>query len=136
VLTGDGKGRFAPAVDSPFSLGRMPANLAMPDLNHDGTPDVATTHEASPDISVLLGDSKGGLRFAGRHAAKGHSVAAADFNGDSRDDFAVTTGDGNSILLFFGDAGGNVRAATQPIAVGGAAYRIAAGDFNGDRPQI
>jgi hypothetical protein len=26
-----------------------------------------------------------------------------------------------------------LRAATQPIAVGGAAYRIAAGDFNGDR---
>jgi hypothetical protein len=96
----------------------MPANLAMPDLNHDGTPDVATTHEASPDIRVLLGDGKGGLRFESRHAANGHSVAAADFNGDSRDDFAVTTGDGNSILLFFGDAGGTCapRLSLSPLA--------------------
>lgn len=133
VLTGDGKGGFAPATGSPFSLGRMPPHLAVLDLNRDGTPDVATTHEASPDISVLLGDGQGGLRLAGRHPASGHSIAAADFNGDRWDDFAVTTGDGNSILLFFGDAGGSVRAAIQPIAVGAAAYRIAAGDFNGDR---
>jgi hypothetical protein len=38
-----------------------------------------------------------------------------------------------SALIFLGDAGRTLRAAAQPIAVGSAAYRIAAGDFNGDR---
>ena len=75
VLLGDGQGRFGAASGSPFSSGgTRPVGIAGGDYNGDGKLDVVAINSSSGDLSVLLGDGRGGL-----HPASGSPFSTGGF---------------------------------------------------------
>lgn len=61
VLLGDGRGHFQAATGQPCPTGVSPNDLAMGDFNNDGNLDIAIANTETPDITILLGDGKGGF---------------------------------------------------------------------------
>ena len=62
VIFGTGAGSFR-ARGQLFSVGHMPyQKLRAGDVNGDGAPDIVTTNFEGGNVTVLLGDGKGGFR--------------------------------------------------------------------------
>jgi hypothetical protein len=84
---------FAPAPGSPFAVGTEPERVASADFNRDKKPDLAVTNTASNNVTVLLGDGRGGFAPApGSPFAVGNNAAgitSADFNRDKKPDLAT-----------------------------------------------
>jgi len=119
---GDSESRpqlFVPAPGSPFPVGSAPTDVAAGDVNGDGKLDLVTANASSNDLSILLGDGRGGFR-AGPPLDAGprpHLVALADFNRDAKLDLAVTEHDSNNVRILLGTAGGRFeRAPGSPFA--------------------
>src|SRR5687767_1004075 len=144
VLLGRGDGTFTPAPGSPVSArdaGKRPHTHALEarDLNHDGKFDLITANNEDGDLSVLLGDGKGGFKRAARSPfACGQSpypVALADVNGDRNLDIVVpnTAPGPTTITVLLGDGRGDFRAAPQsPFKAADRAYFVAVADLNVD----
>ncbi|HEX8249614.1 MAG TPA: VCBS repeat-containing protein, partial [Pyrinomonadaceae bacterium] len=64
VLLGNGRGNFTPAAGSPFAVGRAPYPHVVYDVNKDGNLDIITPNVGSDNVSVLLGDGRGGFKSA------------------------------------------------------------------------
>jgi hypothetical protein len=149
VLLGRGDGTFTPALGSPFSArdaGKRPHThaLEVSDINHDGKLDLITANNEDGDISVLLGDGKGGFKRAPRSpfacGPSPYPVALADVNGDRNLDIVVpnTAPGPTTITVLLGDGRGDFRAAPQsPFKADDRAYFVAVADLNGDgKPDI
>jgi hypothetical protein len=136
VLLGNGKGSFG--APSSFSVGVHPDVDGNPilatvgDFNGDGIVDLVTANYGSIDVSVLLGNGKGGFGTATNFAVGGSptSVTVGDFNNDGVSDLA-TTNSAYSISVLLGDGKGSFGTATNYPG-----YRTptasTVGDFNGD----
>jgi len=65
-----------------------------------------------------------------------NSVAVGDFNGDGIPDLATAMPYLNSVMVLLGNGSGGFTVATgSPFGVGGNAYSVVVGDFNGDGIQ-
>lgn len=143
-MFGDGRGGFSsPGVQ--FNVGKRPyERLRAADVNGDGYSDVITTNLDSDNVTVLLGDGKGGFTQApGSPFPAGKTpfgVAVADLNGDGKLDLAVVNfsghpeqaeNDGVTILLGDGKGGFKIMGGS-PFPTGHAPIRLAVGDVNGD----
>lgn len=144
VVFGDGRGRFSsPGVQ--FAVGKRPyERVRVADVNGDGYPDIITTNLDGDDVTILIGDGRGGFaQAAGSPFPAGKTpfgVAVADLNGDGTLDLAVVNfsghpeqaeNDGVTILLGDGKGGFKIMAGS-PFPAGHAPIRLAIGDVNGD----
>lgn len=139
VLLGDGKGQFSPATGAPFPCGKNPSDIAVADMNDDGTPDLVIANTQTPYITILLGDGKGGFQPSARSPfvttsdPHPHGVVLGDFAGDGKP-AVVTDSWGNSqILLIPSDGRGNLLLPGKSFAADlHSDAGVRAADFNHD----
>lgn len=127
------------SVISTFAVGKSPSCVLIVDLNRDHKPDLVAANTESNDLTILLGDGKGGFAPSkGSPLAAGHApvdVIAEDFNDDGKVDLAIANHDTKYVTVLLGDgAGGFAPAPGSPVAVHSNPHPhgIAAADFNGD----
>jgi hypothetical protein len=128
------------AANLQFPVGAAPGSVEIADFNGDGKLDIVIANEQSRNVTILLGDGKGGFREAkGSPFTAGHSlndIAIGDFDGDGKPDLAFANHEQKSLTVLSGDGQGSFRPATSsPVTVTSNPHThgVAAGDFNGDR---
>ena len=134
-----GDGPAAAAEPSRFATGTAPGSVEVADLNGDGKPDLAVANEQSQNVTILLGDGRGGFTPAkGSPFAAGHEpndIAIGDLNRDGRLDLAVANHQEKHLTVLLGDGrGGFAPAPGSPfrVAVRPHTHGVATGDLNGD----
>jgi hypothetical protein len=137
VLLGDGRGGFTPAAGSPFAVGRAPYPHAVGDVNKDGNLDIVTPNVGSNNVTVLLGDGRGGFAPAANSpfavATRPYYIAIGDVSGDALPDLITTHDDINLMTTLLGDGrGGFTAAPASPFDLERRAYKLVAADVNGD----
>jgi VCBS repeat protein len=155
LLLGQPNGGFALAPNSPIVMkqGQHPHThgLGIGDLNGDGKLDLASVNNADNDISVALGDGRGGFTLAPRGPfAVGPSpypLTIGDINRDGRLDIvsnATATGPNRpqqlatsrALTLLINDGQGGFRRSEVPLRTG-QPWSTAMGDINGDgKPDL
>jgi hypothetical protein len=99
---------------------RRPGSLAAGDFNRDGHLDLAVGSDGSDDVTLFLGDGKGGLRQGGSFPAgpAPTEMVAADFNRDGNLDFGIANHGVARITVLLGDGRGGFRPAPgSPLSV-------------------
>ena len=137
VLLGNGRGNFTPAAGSPFAVGRAPYPHVVYDVNKDGNLDIITPNVGSDNVSVLLGDGRGGFKSAANSpyavASRPYYVAVGDVSGDGSPDLITTHDDINLITTLLGDGRGGFAAAPgSPFDLGRRAFKLITADLTGD----
>lgn len=137
VLLGDGRGGFKPAAGSPFAVGRAPYPHALGDVNRDGNLDIVTPNVGSNNVTVLLGDGRGGFTPAANSpypvGSRPYYIAVGDTSGDGNPDLMTTHDDISLMTTLLGDGRGGFRAAPDsPLDLGRRAYKLIAADVNRD----
>jgi len=135
VLLGDGRGDFRSAPRSPFKAADRAYFVAVADLNGDGKPDIAATHDDASIATIHLGDGKGnfaqGQNSPLQLGNRAYSVVPVDLNRDGKIDLAF--GAEHGVAVFLGDGrGGFQRAPSSPFRTGKGTWQIAVIDVNHD----
>ncbi len=147
VLLNDGSGRLT-AADARGGrwtrvlVGPSVRKVALADANGDGALDVFCAEHDTYDVTLLLGDGKGGLveapgsPFVAASGARPHTheIASADLNGDGLADVLTTNANDNAISVLLGDGrGGLTPAAGSPFSCGRHPYdALAVADVDAD----
>jgi hypothetical protein len=129
----------AATSNSRFAVGTAPGIVEIADVNGDGKLDIIVANEQSNDVTILLGDGKGGFTQAkGSPFPAGHApndIAIGDFNRDAKLDLAFANHEQKYLTVLLGDGeGGFTPAPNSPFAVDVKPHThgVAAGDLNGD----
>lgn len=134
VLSGNGRGSFAPSPGSPYRVDERPFFALAADLNGDRSADFVVSHDDSDRLTILMNDGKGRFRPARPVDVGGRTwkVAVADADGDGRNDLVMGRAP-SSIVILLGDGSGGFRPSRgSPFPVGRGPWRIALGDLNAD----
>jgi len=131
LLLSDGRGGLR-SVRLPLHTGE-PWFAVINDLNGDRKPDIVATHHEMSQLTVLLGDGRGGfVEVSGSPFDFGHQVfhaVTADVNRDGKSDVVAAAGDGVRVML--GDGRGGFAAGPASLT-GQGVWRLAVADLNGD----
>lgn len=134
VLRGNGDGTF----QSPTSFPGGGGNMAIADLNGDGTPDLVIPGPQNENllgttVAVFLGNGDGTFQPGNDYATSTGPIAVAtgDFNGDGKTDLAVVNYGSATVSILLGNGDGSFQGHVD-YAVGVEPTSVAVGDFNGD----
>lgn len=141
---------FAPRTDVPLGppgcnpsvtadCSQSPFAVVAGDFDGDGSADLASANNFSGDVTVLLGDGRGGLRFGQRIRADQQAAAIVSgyVNGDEWLDLVVANEAANTVSIILGNGDGSFQPASN-VALGpqdsGARSpeAVALADFNDD----
>ena len=146
LLPGDGAGNLIPP-GQPFAVGKRPyQRLRSADFNKDGKPDLVTTNLDGNNVTILLGDGKGGFHEAPGSpfpaGAAPWAIAIEDINRDGNPDlvvipYAPDVKDPRQIgvTILLGDGKGRFTTMPgSPLPLDGCQgpNGVATGDLNGD----
>lgn len=131
---GDGSGTFLPAVN--YTVGRLPYQVAIGDLNGDGIPDLAITDLGPSTISILYGSTNGTFTTGptltvGTGEVNPYGIAIADFQRNGHPGIAVTAFETN-MLYVFPNNGDGTFGTPYTYATDVRPASLVVGDFNGD----
>ncbi|MGH9533145.1 MAG: FG-GAP repeat domain-containing protein [Terriglobales bacterium] len=135
VMLGNGRGGFSPAPGSPIRTLQRPFFVLLDEFNADGNLDLAASHDDISDITILLGDGKGGFQAAPgpqlNAGRRGWKMASGDWNHDGHRDLALA---GSGVTLFLGDGKGKFSAAPEfnTLRPHTSGWIVAVGDVNRD----
>jgi hypothetical protein len=139
VLLGDGRGGFAPAPHSPFTVAVRPHThgIATGDFNGDGNLDLVTDSWAEDRLELLFGDGKGSFTTPSTYVAVGkhpyQRVRVADLNGDGKANIVSPNLEGDNVTILLSDGKGGFRQPPgSPFPCGDSPFNVAIGDVNGD----
>jgi|SRR6185312_9348475 len=139
VLTGDGKGSFAPLKGSPFHVDVRPHThgIVAGDFNGDGNLDLVTDSWGNNRLAILFGNSSHGFNAGVKYINVGkhpyQRIRSADLNKDGHLDIVTTNLDGNNATILLGDGKGNFHEPLgSPFSCGDSPFGVAIGDINGD----
>ncbi len=132
------------AAGARIPVGTSPTALAIADFNRDGKLDLAVANSASKNVTILLGNGKGGFTPAsGSPFPAGdnpNDIAVGDVNGDGKLDLAFANHDTHYLMVLTGDGKGGFRPAPgSPFTVQSKPHPHGVGmaDFNGDsKPDL
>ena len=125
-------------------VGTHPSMLSIADANRDGNVDILVANGGSANVSVYLGDGKGGFSQSnGSPYSAGQNptdIATGDFNGDGNLDIAIANHGVKLVTVLLGNGKGQFSFAPgSPFSVASNPHPhgIAVADFNGDKkPDI
>jgi hypothetical protein len=120
-----------------FGEQRHPTCLVAGDFNGDGKLDLVVGSGGSNDVTVLLGDGRGGLHIAGSYPAGPDptEIVAGDFDKDGKLDLAIANHGVQTVTVLLGDGRGGFRPAPgSPLSVRSRPHphTVGACDVNGD----
>jgi len=131
LLLADGSGGFR-SIQLPIRTGE-PWFAVINDINGDGKPDILVTHHDQNQLTVLLGDGRGGFVEATGSpfdfGGKAFHTAVLDVNRDGKMD--VLAAGGESVRVMLGDGRGGF-APGPAIRTGPGSWHLALGDVNRD----
>lgn len=128
--------QFSEAEGSPFMAGNSPRSIAVEDLNGDKRVDLTIANHDTNNITVLLGNGKGGFSVGdviptGSNQAV--CVSFGDFDIDGKADLAVAHFTGGAISILMGNGKGGFSSPGNPYYAKGWWLRsVAAGHVNDD----
>jgi hypothetical protein len=121
-----------------FSAGNKPSSVTTGDFNHDGNLDLAVADAGGSNITIRLGNGKGGFSYEAAYTVGSGpaSIVTGDFNGDGKLDLAVAIEGvypnwGSTVAVLMGNGDGTFQAPVS-YAVGTQPDSVAVGDFNRD----
>ena len=125
-------------------VGTHPSMLSIADVNRDGNADILVANGGSGNLSVYLGDGKGGFSQPnGSPFSAGQNptdIGTGDFNGDGNLDIAIANHGVKSVTVLLGNGKGQYSFSSgSPFSVESNPHPhgIAVADFNGDKkPDI
>jgi FG-GAP-like repeat len=130
---------YAGGTETRIAVGSAPNSVEMADFNKDGKLDLAIANNGDNNVTILLGDGKGGFAEAnGSPFPAGHApndICIADFNNDGKLDLAFANHEEKHITILLGDGRGGFGAAPgSPVRVLSRPHThgVASGDFNQD----
>jgi len=117
-----------------------PTMLSIADVNKDGNLDILVANGGSGNLSVYLGDGKGGFSQAGGSPfSAGQNpadITTGDFNGDGNLDVAIANHGVKTVTVLLGNGKGQFSFAPGSpfnVASNPHPHGIAVADFNGDK---
>lgn len=132
---------FRSEASRTITVPEAPGEVALGDVNGDNHLDLALDSHDSYNVTLLLGDGKGGFALApnspivmkqGQHPHT-HGLGLGDLNSDGKLDLATVNNADNDVSVAFGDGrGGFTIAPRSPFAVGPSPYPLTLGDINRD----
>jgi hypothetical protein len=139
ILLGNGKGRFIPSDNSPFSAGSIPNDICIADFNKDGNPDLAFANHDRKHLTMLLGNGQGNFipaknsPFPTEGIPHVHGIATGDFNNDGWLDLVTDSWGNDQVEILFGDSTTYFGKPRKFFKVGKSPYqRLRAADLNSD----
>jgi hypothetical protein len=107
--------------------------VAIGDVNGDRKPDIVATHHEQTELTLLLGDGRGGFTEAAGSPfdfGRGFQIALADVNHDGQLDAVAAAG--NAVRIALGDGHGNFKLPSDPVPIGAGSWNLAVSDVNQD----
>jgi hypothetical protein len=132
AFLGTSNGKLQAAPDYKVAVS-TPKAFVPGDFNGDGNIDLAVTGSASNNVTILIGNGKGGFTQGDTYDTGNipMGVVTGDFNGDGKLDLAVVNNGLDNVSILLGNGDGTFESAVS-FGAGQSPVDAVSGDFNGD----